>query len=161
MTDFTKCPDVRIAVIEDLPGIMALMKEACEENSQHEYDESKVFNIVRRHYDKMGAMVAVIGDVGKPLAYVLSVLDEIWYAPPGTMQLLELSLYVSPEHRKSNYAKQLMQFSKQASEGLAVDLTIGVFSNSRTEAKVRLYQRQFKQVGAYFLYHPSSAEQSA
>jgi len=86
------------------------------------------------------------------------VLDEIWYAKPGTMQLLELSLFVHPDYRRSERAKQLMQFSKQASEGLSLDLTIGVFSNSRTEAKIRLYQRQFRQVGAYFMYRPSSAE---
>jgi hypothetical protein len=83
------------------------------------------------------------------------IVDEIWYSPD--YQLLELSLFVAPDHRKSTLAKQLMAFSKAASEGLKLDLTIGVLSNDRTAAKVRLYQRQFQTAGAYFLYRPQSA----
>lgn len=161
MVDFSGCPDVRLAEPEDLSGLLELMRVACREDAQHEMDEERVLNMLRRYYDKQGAIIAVIGEPGKPEAYLLMVLDEIWYASPGTMQLLELSLFVHPDHRKSDRAKQLMQFSKQASEGLALDLTIGVFSNSRTEAKIRLYQRQYKQVGAYFMYRPSSAEANA
>lgn len=161
MTDFSGCPDVRLAAPEDMPALLELMRVACREDAQHEMDEERVLLMLNRYYDKHGAIIAVIGEVGKPEAYLLMVLDEIWYAKPGTMQLLELSLFVHPDYRKSDRAKQLMQFSKQASEGLAIDLTIGVFSNSRTEAKIRLYQRQFKTVGAYFMYRPSSAEQNA
>ena len=161
MADFSGCPDVRLAVPQDLPGLLELMRVACREDAQHEMDEERVMSMLRRYYDKQGAIIAVIGGMGSPEAYILMVMDDIWYAKPGTLQLLELSLFVHPDYRKSDRAKQLMQFSKQASEGLAVDLTIGVFSNTRTEAKIRLYQRQYKQVGAYFLYHPSSAEQSA
>jgi GNAT superfamily N-acetyltransferase len=156
--DFNNCPDVRLAEPEDLPAVLQLMKIACREDAQHEMDEENVLRMVMRHYDKQGAMLAVIGDVGLPVAYCLSILDQIWYAAPGTMQLLELSLFVHPEHRRSDYAKQLMQFMKKASEGLSLDLTIGVFSNERTQAKIRLYQRQFSQVGAYFCYHPQQAE---
>jgi hypothetical protein len=51
-----------------------------------------------------------------------------------------------------------MNFMKQASEGLSIDLTIGVFHNERTDAKIRLYRRQFgNQIGAYFCYSPSAA----
>lgn len=161
MTDFSGCPDVRLAVPEDMDCLLELMRVACREDAQHEMDEERVIQMLGRYYNKQGAIIAVIGEVGSPEAYLLMVLDEIWYAKPGTMQLLELSLFVHPDYRKSDRAKQLMQFSKQASEGLALDLTIGVFSNSRTEAKIRLYQRQFKTAGAYFMYRPSSAEQSA
>lgn len=161
MADFSGCPDVRLAVPQDLPGLLELMRIACREDAQHEMDEERVLNMLRRYYDKQGAIIAVIGEEGFPEAYILMIMDEIWYAKPGTHQLLELSLFVHPDYRKSDRAKQLMQFGKQASEGLAVDLTIGVFSNSRTEAKIRLYQRQFRTVGAYFCYHPASAEQNA
>lgn len=158
MADFSGCPDVRLAVPADLPGLLELMRVACREDAQHEMDEERVLNMLRRYYDKQGAIIAVIGAEGEPEAYLLMVLDEIWYAPPGTMQLLELSLFVHPDYRKSDRAKQLMQFSKQASEGLAIDLTIGVFSNSRTEAKIRLYKRQFQTAGAYFMYRPTTAD---
>ena len=80
MADFTECPDVRLAVAADLPGVIELMRVACREDAQHEMDEEKVLRMVMRHYDKHGAMLAVIGEVGEPVAYCLSILDEIWYA---------------------------------------------------------------------------------
>jgi GNAT superfamily N-acetyltransferase len=156
MTDFSGCPDVRLASPEDLPGIIELMRSACREDAQHEMNESKVLAVVMRYYNKQGAMLAVIGDVGNPVAYCLSIIDPVWYS--DEWQLLELSLYVSESYRKSTYAKQLMRFMKQASEGLKLDLTIGVFSHERTKAKIRLYERQFSSpVGAYFCYRPQEA----
>lgn len=156
MSDFSECPDIRLAEIEDLPSLMDLTKLAAEEDAQHPYDPDKVFNVIRRHYDKTGGLVAVAGPKGEPIkGYLIMIVDEIWYSPD--FQLLELSLFVDPQHRKSTLAKQLMAFSKEASEGLRLDLTIGVLSNERTEPKVRLYKRQFKTAGAYFIYRPQSA----
>lgn len=155
MADFNNCKDVRLAAVEDVPELMDLMRTACGEDAQHPIDEEKVFAMIQRYLHKGGALIAVIGEVGKPVAYLLMVVDQIWYSTD--YQLLELSLFVHPDHRRSDYAKQLMAFSKQASEGLDLDLTIGVLSNERTEAKVRLYQRQFKQAGAFFTYRPSQS----
>ena len=153
--DFSDCPDIRLAEVEDIPSLMALTRLAADEDAQHPYDPEKVWSVVRRHYDKMGGLIAVAGPKGEPIrGYLIMIVDEIWYSPD--FQLLELSLFVSPEHRKSTLAKQLMAFSKAASEGLKLDLTIGVLSNERTAAKVRLYQRQFKTAGAYFMYRPQS-----
>jgi GNAT superfamily N-acetyltransferase len=154
--DFNNCPDVRLAVLEDVPALMDLMRTAAEEDAQHPMDEYKVFNMIRRYFDQQGALLAVIGEIGSPVAYLLMVVEPIWYSSDA--QLLELSLFVHPDHRRSNFAKQLMSFSKQASEGLSLDLTIGVLSNERTAAKVRLYQRQFQTAGAYFVYRPSASE---
>lgn len=154
MTDFKKCEDVRLAVPEDIPELMELMRTACNEDGTHPIDEEKVFAMLQRYFYKQGALVAVIGEVGQPVAYLLMVIDQIWYSTD--YQLLELSLFVHSDHRRSDYAKQLMAFSKQASQGLDLDLTIGVLSNERTAAKVRLYQRQFAQAGAFFVYHPGA-----
>jgi len=156
MISFDDCPDIRLAEVEDIPSLMALTQLAAEEDAQHPYDPEKVFNVVRRHYEKTGGLIAVAGPKGRPIqGYLIMIVDEIWYSPD--YQLLELSLFVDPEYRKSTLAKQLMAFSKAASEGLKLDLTIGVLSNERTAAKIRLYQRQFKTTGAYFTYRPQSA----
>lgn len=155
MISFDDCPDIRLAEVEDIPSLMDLTRLAAEEDAQHPYDAEKVFNVVRRHYEKTGGLVAVAGPKGEPIrGFLIMIVDEIWYSPD--YQLLELSLFVAPDHRKSTIAKQLMAFSKAASEGLKLDLTIGVLSNERTAAKVKLYQRQFKTAGAYFLYRPQS-----
>jgi GNAT superfamily N-acetyltransferase len=156
MISFDDCPDIRLAEIEDIPSLMALTKLASDEDAQHPYDAEKVWHVVRRHYDKTGGLVAVAGPKSEPVrGYLIMIVDEIWYSPD--YQLLELSLFVAPDHRKSTLAKQLMAFSKAASEGLKLDLTIGVLSTERTEAKVKLYKRQFKTAGAYFVYRPQSA----
>jgi GNAT superfamily N-acetyltransferase len=156
MISFDDCPDIRLAEIEDIPSLMALTQLASDEDAQHPYDAEKVWNVVRRHYDKTGGLVAVAGPKNEPVrGYLIMIVDEIWYSPD--YQLLELSLFVAPDHRKSTLAKQLMAFSKAASEGLKLDLTIGVLSTERTEAKVKLYKRQFKTAGAYFVYRPQSA----
>jgi len=159
--DFKDCPDVRLAEPEDFPSLMELCKQACTEESPYTFCEEKVYWMLRRHFDKQGGVIAVIGEKGEPLkGYLFMIVDGLWFSLDS--QLLELSLYVHPDHRKSTYAKQLMAFSKQASEGLQLTLSIGVYSSSRTEAKVRLYKRQFKPVGAFFRYTPPSLnEQTA
>lgn len=151
--DFSLCPDVRIAAPEDEEELLRLMRVACEEDGQHSMNEAKVRDMVRLHFDKRGGLIGVIGDKGGPLkGYLLMVVMEVWYSLEHQVQ--ELSLFVAPEHRKSSYAKQLMAFGKRTADGLNLDLTIGVLSNSRTEAKVRLYERQFPKVGAFFVYKP-------
>lgn len=153
--DFKDCPDVRLAEPEDFPSLMELCKQACTEESPYTFCEEKVYWMLRRHFDKQGGVIAVIGEKGEPLkGYLFMIVDGIWFSLDS--QLLELSLYIHPDHRKSSYAKQLMAFSKQASDGLQLNLTIGVFSTVRTDAKVRLYKRQFTPVGAFFKYTPPS-----
>ena len=91
MADFKDCKDVRLAVEEDIPQLMDLMRTACMEDGQHPIDEEKVFGMICRYFHKAGAMIAVIGEVGKPVAYLLMVIDQIWYSTDH--QLLELSLF--------------------------------------------------------------------
>jgi GNAT superfamily N-acetyltransferase len=153
--ELQNCPDVRLAELSDLPELMRLTRIACEEDNQHSYDPEKVINILRLHFEKRGGIVAVIGDKEKELkGYLIMTISPVWYSQDYHIQ--ELSLFVAPDHRRSDLAKQLMQFSKQTSKILNLDLTIGVLSNERTAAKVRLYQRQFPAAGAFFVYHPES-----
>lgn len=153
--EFTDCPDVRLADVSDIEELMRITQLACEEDGQHSYDPEKVFDVLRTHFEKRGGVIGVIGEKGQELkGYIIMLVQDIWYSRDFHVQ--ELSLFVTPEHRRSNYAKQLMAFSKQTSKALNINLTIGVLSNHRTAAKVRLYQRQFPQVGAYFVYHPEN-----
>lgn len=156
---FESCPDVRLAEIDDVPAVMDLLCDGCAEKDNHPVDEDKIFYMVRRYFEKAGALLAVIGDVGSPVAVLLMSIEPIWSSPD--YEIKELLNYVHPDHRKSDKAKQLIQFSKTASEGLSLDLTFGVLSTERTAAKIKLYERQFKSAGSYFKYTPVSAEQNA
>ena len=156
---FDGCPDVRLAVPEDIPVLMELLRAGCAEDSNHTIDEDKIFDMVRRYFEKGGAVIAVIGEIGEPVAVLLMIVDQIWYSPD--YQIYQLLLYVHPDYRKSDKAKQLIQFSKTTSEGLSLDLTAGALSTEKTAAKIRLFQRQFQSTGAYFRYVPVSAESNA
>lgn len=153
--EFKECPDVRMAEPEDIPEIMRLFREYLAENDVQNFSEEKIVSILALHYNKNGGIIGVIGDVGQRLkgALVL-VVQQSWFS--DEYQLQELSLYVSQDHRKSNYAKQLMIFAKKASKVLDLELRIGVWSTDRTEAKINLYKRQFNFRGAYFSYNEKS-----
>ena len=153
--EFKDCPDVRIAEEEDYPHIMDLTRLAHGEVGVYPYSEEKVSHIVLKHFYKTGGLVGVVGDKGHPLkGYILMVIDTPWYSDEFILN--ELNMFVAPEHRRSNYAKQLLSFSKQASNALNLSLSIGVLSNERTAAKVRLYQRQFNVGGTFFIHQPQS-----
>jgi GNAT superfamily N-acetyltransferase len=82
---------------------------------------------------------------------IILAVTQLWYSDNYILD--EVSLFVRPENRKSDYAKQLMVFAKKASDTLDLELRISVWSNERTEAKIKLYQRQFKLKGASFNYN--------
>jgi hypothetical protein len=78
--------------------------------------------------------------------------------------LEERAIFIPPEYRgvKGGRARRLCEFAKQAAKAMEMPLLIGVLSNHRTEAKVRLYERQFgKPTGAFFLYNGSTGSVQA
>lgn len=153
--EFDDCPDVRIAQEIDEPELLRLAKMAAEEDDQGRFDLDKVQAIFDLHFYKSGGIIGTIGDPGKTLkAFTLLAITKPWYSYDDHVQ--QLALFVDPDHRKTNYAKQLMIFSKKTSKALNLNLSIDVISNERTEAKVRLYQRQFPQSGVFFRYDPQS-----
>jgi|SRR6516164_817613 hypothetical protein len=154
MIEFDASPDVRFAVPEDEDAMFELGILAHEESAQHPMDAEKVRAGLNAMCHRRNAMAGVIGPVGGPLrGMVLMTIDAIWYSPD--YQLLELTCFVHPDHRRNRYAKQLINFSKTVSDNLGIDLMIGIVSNKRTEAKIRLYQRQLQHVGAFFVHHPN------
>lgn len=150
--EFKECPDVRLAVPEDIPEIIRLFKEYLSENEVSNYSEEKIVNIVSLHYRKNGGVIGVIGEEGGRLkGALILVVNQNWYNTVYNLQ--ELLLYISADSRRSDYAKQLMIFAKKAAELLDLELRIGVWSSDRTEAKVKLYKRQFNFRGAFFSYN--------
>jgi hypothetical protein len=76
--------------------------------------------------------------------------------------LEEKAIFIHPDYRnaKGGRARRLCEFSKQVANTLELPLIIGVLSNHITEAKVRLYERQFgKPTGAFFLYNARTGSQ--
>jgi hypothetical protein len=71
------------------------------------------------------------------------------------MVLEEKAVFIHPDYRtaKGGRARKLCHFAKETADTLDLPLMIGVLSDQRTEAKVRMYEREFgKPSGAFFLY---------
>jgi len=146
---------VRIGVPEDVHPMMELALSACGENGFVNPDPQKLLAEIwpALNLDK-GLMGVIEGENGILEGAVLLRIGTMWYSQSPVLE--EKAIFVHPEHRsaKGGRARRLCEFTKQVSDELGLPLIIGVLSNHRTEAKVRLYERQFgKPSGAFFLYN--------
>ena len=154
MTDVVDVPAVRVGTLEDLDGMMHLALNATEENAFASPDVSKLLSAMWGALTLQNGIVGIIGKPGETFqGAILLVFGELWYSREPVLE--ERAVFVAPEYRsaKGGRARKLCEFAKTASEELGIPLTIGVLSNNRTEAKIRLYERMFGQpAGVYFLY---------
>lgn len=151
---------VRVGTPADVHNVMALAIAGSEENGFLRSNPIKMLADVFSALSLDRGMMGVIGDPGEPLeGAVLLRIGRMWYSDEDVLE--EKAVFTSPAFRKCSpsRAKALMEFSKKAADGLGMPLIIGVLSNARTEAKVRLYKRQFGEPsGAFFLYGARTGE---
>ena len=144
---------VRVGTPNDVHDIMDLALAACDENGFVEPNPHKLLAEIWPALNKDRGVVGVIGANGKPEGAVLLRVGNMWYSDREVLE--EKAIFSHPDYRnaKGGRARRLCEFSKSVSDALGIPLIIGVLSNDRTEAKVRLYERQFgKPSGAFFLY---------
>jgi GNAT superfamily N-acetyltransferase len=147
---------VRVGVPEDFNEMMRLSIAATQENAFIAPDIGLLANQVYKSLIQQNGVVGVIGNKvgGKLQGAILLNIGPVWYSAEPVLE--EKAIYVDPEYRaaKGGRARKLAEFAKRIAEELELPLAIGVLSNSRTEAKIRLYERTFgKPAGVYFLYN--------
>jgi len=147
---------VRVGTAADFNEMMRLSIAATEENAFIAPDIALLANQVWKSLTQQGGLVGVIGDTvgGKLEGAILLNIGPVWYSVEPVLE--EKAIFVDPEYRaaKGGRARKLAEFAKTMAEELELPLAIGVLSNSRTEAKIRLYERTFgKPAGVYFLYN--------
>jgi GNAT superfamily N-acetyltransferase len=145
---------VRIGDISDVDDVMGLALSASHENGFVEPNPSKLLNEIWHGLSVDHGVVGIIGERGKAEGAVLLRIGSMWYSDQQVLE--EKAIFIHPDYRsaKGGRARRLCEFSKQVADALGIPLIIGVLSNHRTEAKVRLYERQFgKPSGAFFLYN--------
>lgn len=150
---------VRIGEPEDVDDVMSLALSACEENGFVEPNPQRLLAEIWHGLTVNQGVVGIIGERGKPEGAVLLRIGNMWYSDQQVIE--EKAIFIHPDYRsaKGGRARRLVQFSKQVADELGVPLIIGVLSNHRTEAKVRLYERQFgKPSGAFFLYNSKTGD---
>jgi len=148
---------VRMADQWDEPQLLDMWQQMHAEQPYHPSDISKVsamFRLAIMPTDDRRGIIGVIGERHHLVAAIFLMLDPIWYSQDW--HLIEYFNYVRPEARKSTYARDLIAYGIECSESIGIDLTMGVFSNIRTEAKCRLYDRQLERMGAFYRHVPTS-----
>lgn len=146
---------IRLGTPDDLPVVMEAAMQAIDEIGLVNAEAERLLGDIwpALHQDR-GLIGIICKSDGKPEGGVLLRVGKMWYSDQDVLE--ERVIFILPEFRNSkpSRAKMLCAFSKKAAEDLGLPLLIGVMSNVRTEAKVRMYERQFgKPVGAVFLYN--------
>jgi hypothetical protein len=154
---------VRIGGPEDVHPMMELALQACEENGFVDPNPQKLLAEIWPALNLDHGLVGIIQDGGGQLeGAILLRVWPMWYSDADVLE--ERAIFIHPEFRsaKGGRARRLCEFSKRAADALEIPLMIGVLSNHRTEAKVRLYERQFgKPSGAFFLYNAQTGAHRA
>jgi hypothetical protein len=149
---------VRIGTPADVHKMMDLALAACDENGFIEPNPAKLLQEIWPALNQERGLVGIIpGTDGALEGAVLLRVGNMWYSDHEVLE--EKAIFIHPDFRsaKGGRARKLCEFSKHVSDSLGVPLIIGVLSNHRTEAKIRLYERQFgKPSGAFFLYNATT-----
>lgn len=146
----TEASPVRMATPADAPKILSLCRIAHQEIAPFALDEGFVQDKIDKTTNKQGGIIGVIGDDEIRASICLEITND-WYT--REFMLLERWSYVHPDYRKSRYALDLIEFAKECSTGIGIPLVIGITTNQRTEAKVRLFRRALGHpVGALFVF---------
>lgn len=146
--------EVRIATAADRDGMIALLHMMYEENGVAELSVSKMLMVLDKGLSREKAIIGVIEDEGIIKASIGLYCHSWWYSE--SFHLEDTWAFVHPKYRKSTYAKELLKFAKKAADDLNIQLLIGILSNDRTAAKIRLYEKMFgPSMGSGFVYpHP-------
>jgi hypothetical protein len=149
-------PKVRVATMYDLEDLLRLGHELHAENGIMPLDEALIKQGAIDAIEGKASVIAVIGKPGEIEAAIHLAFNQFWYT--ADMHLAELWAYVRPAYRRRSlrgyHAHALIDFAKSMALQFNVPLFIGVVSNERTAAKVRMYERKLgKPTGAYFLFN--------
>lgn len=147
--------EVRYATPADIHALMDIGFLAAHENGLGAPNTQKMLQLMWRACTHNKAIAGVIeGPTGELEAATLLVIEEQGHTCEPV--LVEQSVYVRPEFRsaRGGRAAKLTEFNKSVALRLGLPLLIGVLSNERTAAKIRLYERIFgKPAGAYWLFN--------
>lgn len=151
---------VRLAQPSDEPELLSLFRMMHAEGGMRPLDMDCVRETFARAFDRKGGILSVIGAPGHIRAMQYLLITRMYYTRENHID--ELWNWVHPEHRHSDYSKILIDHAKSCSDqisssmGTKIPLIMGVLTNSRMSAKVRLYRRFFGlPIGAFFVHNPT------
>lgn len=147
-----KPENVRIATSKDEDSLYGILLMAHRENAAMPVSEVRVKEIIKHATNKKGGVIGVI-DGPKEIEGILSLqLSRMPYTDEWHLE--DICNFVHPDYRKSQHAKDLIQFGKWIAEQMGFPLFIGILTAKRLEAKRRFYNRWVKEVGSVYVHNP-------
>jgi GNAT superfamily N-acetyltransferase len=131
--------------------IKELLFQMHDEVNLFPYDDEEVNIFTTNMLSQNGGIIGVILKGDEIEGMVGLRLDRLWYSKEWFLS--EMFVYVRPELRRSTRAKCLLKFAKTCAEEMNLPLLLGIQSNIRTEAKRKLYERQFDTMGLFFVHN--------
>lgn len=149
-------PSVRLATPADEARLYALLIELYRDNGFGvSMSPQKVADHIRAGTDGKGGVIGVV-DAGETIvASVGLFLAQLWFTDDWC--LYERWLFVHPRYRQAGLADALFEFAERhrlAMEkgiGSAFPLFTGPTSLNRLPAKMRMWRRHGRQIGAQFV----------
>ena len=142
---------VRTGKPSDIHPMMALALSACADNGLTNPSPVKLLGEIWSALNLQKGIVGIVEEEEIRAAALLRI-DSLWYS--DEVSIIERAIFVHPDHRsaKGGRARLLCEWVKKLQSSLDMPLIIGILSSERTEAKVKLYERQFgKHSGAYWI----------
>ena len=148
---------VRVADARDEDALMDHIRAMHTEHGMFPLCESKAAEKLRLALEgtleQRSGLIGVIGPRGELQGSIYLQVGSNWYS--SALYLEEVWNYVGPEFRNSTNSSDLIAFAKAMGNHFHVALAIGVLSNVRTEAKIRLYRKQLGEPAGAFFFHRS------
>lgn len=156
--DHTK---VRVADENDLEEVMAMARTLHEENGVFALSERKVRALLdgalKGPVERRRGICGVIGEPGALQSSIFLEFAEPYYS--DDIGIFELWNTVLLQYRNTNNCRDQIAWARYIRAQFALPLVIGVLSNQRTAAKVRIYSRQLgPPAGAFFIEGGVSGE---
>jgi len=141
---------VRFARPDEGEAIFQLLSDLHKENGLFTLNPAKARQTIADMLDPSRGIIGVI-DGPQGLEGSIGLFATAWWYTEDP-HLTEFWNFVRPDCRRSSHANKLLEFAKWCSDCLGIPLHVGIVSNSRVEAKQRLYRRKLKHVGGYFMW---------
>lgn len=141
---------VRIATQADEPAIYELLIRMHGESGMFAFNEKRVREHIEAGTRYKGGIAGVIEGPKGVEATIGIATGQVWYS--DDWHISELWNFIHPDYRTSGHAPRLIKFAQWCSDQMQLPLLVGVVSNKRTEAKVRLYKRLLPQTGTFFMW---------
>lgn len=152
-TPMSRPKNVRIADVSDYALVMDFCAMLNIENASAKLDVSRLQEVVSLGLQhKNGVIAIVMDDNGAPVGCVCLALDQWDYSL--SWHYTEMWVFIHPNHRKSHYAQDVLNFCKWWAEQSGLPVTVGIMSRDRTKAKMRFYAQKMKPLEVFFWHDP-------